>query len=392
MARRRKLTDRQIADLPRKPKRYIVTDPEQRSLFLRVPPTGPITYTAIVKTHGKQTWKAIGTTDDLKIDDAREKTREVIKRVKAGKPPIEPPKAAPQSVAMVARNWLRRVVDENRHRTAVEKHRVVERYIIPHIGQYDFVELRRSDIALLLDRIQDDHGQQMADSVLAVLRAIAGWLQSRDDSYRMPFTKGMRRTPRQQHSRSRILSDDELRRVWNAAGDAGGFGAFVRVLLLTAQRRAKVLQLRWADIDANGVWHIPSVEREKGNAGRLQLPQIALDIIEAQPKFAASPFVFAIQPLSLSRAKRKLDQAAGVTDWRLHDLRRSARSLLARVGVQHEVAEAVLGHALPGITGVYNKYGYEAEKGHALRQLAALIERIAQGPTDNVVAMREAVS
>lgn len=392
MARRPKLTDRQIAALPRKPKRYIVTDPEQRSLFLRVPPAGPITYTAIVKTHGKQTWKALGTTDELKIDEAREKTREVVRRVKAGKPPVEPPKAAPQSVTMVAQNWLRRVVDENRHRTAAEKHRIVERYIVPHIGLHDFVDLRRSDIALLLDRIQDDHGRQMADSVLAVLRAIAGWLQSRDDSYRMPFTRGMRRTPKKQHARSRILSDGELRRVWLAAGEAGGFGAFVRLLLLTAQRRAKVLQLRWADIDNNGVWHIPSAEREKGNAGRLQLPQVAIGVIQAQPKFAGSPFVFAVSPLSLSRAKRKLDQAAGVTDWRLTDLRRTARSLLARAGVQHEVAEAVLGHALPGVTGIYNRHAYDAEKGHALRQLAALIEQIARGPTDNVIALREVVS
>src|SRR4029077_17659816 len=115
MARRPKLTDRQIAALPRKPKRYIVTDPEQRSLFLRVPPTGPISYTAIVKTHGKQTWKALGTTDELKIDEARETTRDVTNRVKAGRPPIEPPPPAPQSVAAVAENWLRRVVDENRY-------------------------------------------------------------------------------------------------------------------------------------------------------------------------------------------------------------------------------------------------------------------------------------
>jgi hypothetical protein len=70
MARRRRLTDRQIAGLPRKPKRYIVTDPEQRSLFLRVPPTGPVSFTVIVKTHGKQTWKALGTADELRIDEA----------------------------------------------------------------------------------------------------------------------------------------------------------------------------------------------------------------------------------------------------------------------------------------------------------------------------------
>jgi integrase len=390
MARRPKLSDRQIAALPRKSRRYILSDPEQRALYLRVPPSGPITYTAVVKVHGQQTWKAIGTTDEIGIDEAREKTREVIKRVKAGKPAVEPPKPAPQSVAAVAENWLRRVVNENRHRTAAEKQRIVKRYIVPHIGDRDFVELRRSDIALLLDHIEDNHGSQQADSVLSVLRAIAGWVQSRSEDYRPPFIRGMKRTPRSQHQRSRLLADDELRRVWHAAGEAGGFGAVVRLLLLTAQRRAKVLQLRWQDIDVNSVWNIPSAEREKGNPGRLQLPQAALDIIAAQPKLAGSPFVF--PSLSVGRAKQRLDDVAGVTGWRLHDLRRVARSLMARAGVCHEVAEAVLGHALPGVAGIYNRHAYDAEKAHALRELAALIERIVQGQADNVVAMREAVS
>jgi integrase len=392
MARRPKLSDRQIAALPRKPRRYILSDPEQRALYLRVPPAGPISFTAVVKVKGKQTWQVIGTTDELGIDEARERTREIVKRVKAGLPPIEPPKPTPQSVAAVAENWLRRVVDENRYRTAGEKHRIVERYIVPHIGDRDFVNLRRSDIALLLDRIQDDHGRQMADSVLAVLRAIAGWLQSRDDTYRMPFVKGMRRTPRQQHSRSRILSDEELRLVWQAAGEAGGYGVLVRILLLTAQRRSKVVQLRWQDIDANGVWNIRSVEREKGNAGRLQLPQVALDLIALQPKLAGSPLVFAVHPLSLGRAKRKLVEASGVTSWVLHDLRRTARSLMSRAKVQSEHAERVLGHVVGGVRGIYDRHEYFEEKAHALRKLAAEVERIVHGPADNVVAMREAVS
>jgi integrase len=390
MARRPKLSDRQIAQLPRRGSRYIIADPEQRSHYLRVPVSGPVVYTAVVKVHGKQTWKAIATADEIGIDEARERVREIVRRVKAGKPPIEPPKPAPQSVACVAENWLRRVVEAGRHRTAAEKRRIVERYIVPAIGDRDFVGLRRSDIALLLDRIEDKHGPQQADSVLSVLSAIAGWVQSRSEDYRPPFVRGMKRTPRSQHQRSRVLTDDELRRVWRAASQAGAFGAVVRLLILSAQRRAKVLELHWADVDADGIWTIPSAEREKGNPGRLRLPQVALDIIAAQPKLAGSSAVFPSQ--SVGRAKRQLDELAGVTEWRLHDLRRTSRSLMARAGVQHEVAEAVLGHALPGVAGIYNRHGYDAEKGHALRQLAALIERIVNPLADNVVAMREVVS
>jgi integrase len=395
MARRPKLTDRMIAQLPRRGARYLHADPEQPNLFLRVPPTGAASFTVIVKRRKhrasetdkrlEQVWHVVGDAGSMGIEEARGKAREAIRRVKAGLPPVEPPKPAPQTVAAVAHDWLTRVVDAERHRTAPERRRVVERYIVPHIGSLDFIALRRSDIARLLDTIQDEHGPQQADAVLSVLRAIASWVQSREDDYRPPFVRGMKRTPRSQHLRSRILTDDELRAVWLAANTG------VRLLLLSAQRTAKIVDMRWQDIDEHGVWHMPQAAREKSNAGRLQLPQAALDIIAAQPRLAGSLRVFAVNPLS-GQSKARLDRASGVSDWRLHDLRRTARSLMSRAGVQSEIAERVLGHVAGGVRGIYDRHSYDTEKGHALAQLAALIERIVNPPTDNVVAMHEAVS
>jgi integrase len=90
-----------------------------------------------------------------------------------------------------------------------------------------------------------------------------------------------------------VLDDTEIRRVWKAAEQAGTFGGLIRLLLLTAQRRDKVTSMRRADISDDGVWEIPTAPREKGHAGALRLPPIALDIIKAQPRFASTPFVFA---------------------------------------------------------------------------------------------------
>src|SRR5262249_171606 len=145
--RRRGLTDKQLAGLPRKPKRYIVSDPEQRWHYVRVPPQGPIVFTAVARgPYGRQIWAALGTTADLKINQARDMAREAIRRIKEGKPAIEPPAPKPQSVAMVVDNWLRRHVDKNKLRTAGELSRVVDRYILPYWADRNFVELRRSDI------------------------------------------------------------------------------------------------------------------------------------------------------------------------------------------------------------------------------------------------------
>ena len=108
----------------------------------------------------------------------------------------------------------------------------------------------------------------------------------------------MRANPKAR-ARSRILDDDELRALWAAAEANGVFGAFVRVALLTGQRREKVLAMRWEDIK-DGEWIIPTDKREKNTAGSLVLPQAALDIINAQPRFACNPYVFAGMAASLA--------------------------------------------------------------------------------------------
>lgn len=393
--RREVLTDKQVAAIKRKPKRYIKADPEQRGLYLRVPAEGPIVFAAVARDpYGKQIWATLGTTADLKIDEARERAREAIRRIKDGLEAIEAPKPKPESVAEVAENWLRRHVEKNKHRTAPEMRRQVEKYILPYWRDRIFVEIRRGDVTALLDMIEDKHGPAMADAILTTLSSIAGWVQKRNDDYVPPFVRGMRRVPTHIHNRSRMLSDDELKRVWDATGEMGQFGAFVRLLLLTAQRRDKVANVRWDDIDTKGVWTIHTEEREKGNPGTLQLPKQALDIIEAQPRFVGNPYVFAGKDGHAlrrnSNSKIKIDEKCGVKDWRLHDLRRTARSLMARAGVSSEHAERVLGHAIDGVEGTYNRHAYHAEKADALRKLATLVERIVDPPTENVLELRAA--
>jgi integrase len=393
--RREGLTDKQVAGMRRRAKRYTTPDPEQRGLYLRVPPEGPIVFAAVARNpYGKQIWATLGTTADLEIDAARERAREAIRRIKDGQEAIEAPKPKPESVAEVAENWLRRHVEKNRHRTAAEMRRQVEKYVLPYWRDRVFVEIKRRDVTALLDMIDDKHGPAMADAILTTLRSIAGWVQKRDDDYSPPSVRGMKRVPKEDHNRSRMLNDDELRRVWNAAGETGQFGAFVRLLLLTAQRRDKVANLRWDDLDAKGVWTIRTEEREKGNPGRLKLPKQALDIIEARPRFVGNPYVFAGKSSQAlvrnSGAKKRFDAECGVRDWRLHDLRRTARSLMSRAGVLSEHAERVLGHAIEGVKGTYDRHDYDAEKAEALRKLAALVERIVSPPAENVVALEHA--
>jgi integrase len=193
-------------------------------------------------------------------------------------------------------------------------------------------------------------------------------------------------------ARDRILSDDEIRAVWNACTGMNTFGALVRVLLLTGQRKDKLATLRWPDI-VDGVWTVATEEREKGNIGKVKLPQLALDVIAAQPR-TSSAYVFSSRggPFSsFSQCKAALDKKvpADMPGWVLHDLRRTARSLMSRIGVHDSHAERVLGHAIGGVKGVYDRHPYFTEKSEALQKLAVCIEQIINPPsTTNVVELR----
>jgi integrase len=166
--------------------------------------------------------------------------------------------------------------------------------------------------------------------------------------------------------------------VWNATDPATSYGGIVRMLLLTAQRLDKVASMRWEDLKGD-VWTIRTEDREKGNAGELVLPGLAMEVIKARKP--AEGFVFPSRGGSRlggwNKYKRKLDRDSGVTSWVLHDLRRTARSLMSRAGVSPDHAERVLGHAIPGIKGVYDVHEYRDEKAHALEALASLLNTLA---------------
>jgi integrase len=179
------------------------------------------------------------------------------------------------------------------------------------------------------------------------------------------------------------LSDEEIRKVWNAA--EGNYGRLVRFALLIAQRFAKVTHIRWEDIDGN-VWTIPSTKRGKGTGEVLKLPPLAMEMLGKRGEGLVFPTPWG-KAFSNGRDKAKLDAMSGVTGWRFHDLRRTARSLMSRAGVRPDIAERVLGHAVPGVGGIYDRHSYDAEKADALAKLAGLLSLILNPPANNVVGM-----
>lgn len=314
------------------------------------------------------------------------------------------PAPEPETFERVAESFMVQHVRKKELRSAAETQRILDKYLYPKWRDREFASIRRRDVAKLLDEIEERAPVQ-ADRVLAVLSKLCSWYQARDEDYISPIVRGMRRTDPSERARDRVLGDNEelgdaeLRIFWEACEGAGTFGAFCRFALLTGQRRGKVLSLRRADIGRDGVWTIPAEAREKSNAKRLKLPAMALEIIKAQSEREDNAFVFAgrsDRPINgMTKDKARLDAAIAkanegepIPHWTVHDLRRTAKSLMARAGVRPDISERVLGHAIAGVEGVYDRHPYDREKAEALKRLASLITRIVTPPMGNVIPIK----
>jgi integrase len=332
----------------------------------------------------------------LSLKEARDKAHEILSQVAKGDDPAAAKRkartATNDTFGAIAESYLR--IGAKELRSAALYRRTLERLVLPELGKLPIGEIRRSQIASLLDDIVERNGEVMADLTLAIVRRVFTWHATRDDHFVSPLTRGMARSNPQKRARSRILTDDELSTVWKATGKPDDlFGAYVRFLLLTAARRDEATEMSRSEIK-DGVWTIPASRYKTGVDTDIPLSAAALEVLEALPRIGPDKYVFTrdgARPFQgHSSAKERLDKACGFSDWVIHDLRRTARSLMSRAGVSSDIAEQCLGHKLPGVRAIYDRHRYLEEKRHAFEAVAALIDRIVNPPADNVVAIGQA--
>lgn len=257
----------------------------------------------------------------------------------------------------------------------------LERWIFPELGALQVRKLKRSDVIRLVDDVSKQSGPAMARQVFSVLRRVLNWYAAREDDFNSPIQPGMARdVVASAKARDRVLDDDELRAVWRATeGNSWPFGSLVRFLLLTAARRSEAQEMRWAEVNGETRdWVLP-VSRNKVRRGLVRpLSALALAILNDLPRNGEYVFTKAGRfPIgNISKRKRLLDEASGVSGWTLHDLRRTARSLMSRAGVTERHAEECLGHVQGGVRATYDRHKYYDEKKRAYEALAAQIGRI----------------
>jgi integrase len=287
----------------------------------------------------------------------------------------------------IAEEFLRRVGSGLR---TLNQRRADLELLYPDLGRQPVDQIRRGQYTRVLDRVADERGLVRADRALAALKRLLSWHSERSD-FVSPLGRGGRRVKPADLARDRVLTnpennDDELRRIWTAA-ETHPFGAFVRFTLLTACRRGESAGLRRSELSEDGrTWTIPWQRHKSGYRKKhdilIPLSAMAQAIIAAQP--VLGDYVFSAdgtRPLGgFDTRKADFDKVAGVRGYRLHDLRRTSRTLLSRAGVGADIAERCLGHAIGGVRGIYDKHDYEKEKAAAFEALAQTILNIVRPP------------
>jgi integrase len=327
--------------------------------------------------------RAIGVYGAITLEAARTKAREWLELIGSGTDPQqELARKREQTFQAISEQYFLRKARDHRSKAWVEA--TLVRLVYPILGPRPIEGINRSDIVRLLDRIEDERGPAMATSVLSILSRVMNFHASRTDEFRSPIVRGMGRGASQ--ARSRILNDDELRAIWKATDDSV-FGALLRFILLTATRRNEAAHMRWAELN-DRVWIIPAARYKTNHDHLIPLSRLAFSALPARNgEFVFSGRKGAIG--SYERRKAMIDEASGVSDWVIHDLRRTARSLLSRAGIVADHAERCLGHVIGGVRGIYDRHEFYEEKGHAFEALAAQVQRIIDPHSKtNVVEIR----
>jgi len=420
-AQRAVFTDRYLRSLRPAPlgKRIVHWDAAKPSFGCRITDRGVVSFFVMRRMHGKSqpVRVVLGRYPDITLAKARKLAAAALGDLVSGVHPKEREREERLAHAKRQVNTFAALADEFIRRPAAAKQRTaddiaktIKRHLLPRWGTRIASEIKRSDVIAMLEEIDRKSGPYMAARALALASSIyrfgitreLGNIESNPCQFIKPSEFVGTMAPRQ-----RVLTDAEIALLWRATqgqirnGVESTYpgGPFARLLLLTAVRRNEAAHMTWnevGDLD-NALWVIPAHRTKSGAPHEVPLSGMAVDLLKSLPRFAGD-FVFSAKggraPIKgFGKFKDTIDARAaeqappGLGDWRFHDLRRTARTNLASLGVSPFIAELILGHAQKGVHGVYDVYRYQAEKREALERWAHKVRDIVEPPPRNVTRL-----
>ena len=398
------LTDPGIGKIGRAPKgkRAERFDAGAPGLCLRVTDNGVKSWSVYYRLDGKHQRITIGTWPEVGVAEARECAREIKGQAKVGVDPKAVKEAdeteahaaqeeARKTFGAVAEKYIKR--ECSKLKRGHEYEAAIRRELLPAWGTHFMTDLRRLHLSELTDVFLDAGRPMAAYRVHEIVKRIFNWAVERGEIEASPFAT--MKPPVSKVIRDRVLAPDEIKAVWETWDEMDyPFGPLGQLLLTTAQRLNEVARMQWAEVNTDtAVWTIPAERTKSGRDMEVPLSSLALDILKALPRFTEGGHVFTttsgVRPVSgFSKMKARTDGLSDVTGWRLHDLRRTARTGLAELGVPEIIAEKVLNHAERNVLAkIYNRHEYADEKRDALERWARRLNEILEPPPENVVRL-----
>lgn len=386
------LTDMAIRKLVARPgQRVELFDKKVPGFAVRATSTGVKSFVLFYRHQGNLRRVTLGRYPVLSLIEARGKAWGILNQSSRGEDP-KPKKvdhAAADSFTAAVEQFARlHCAQHNRISTAKETVRLLRVNFEQPWGGRELQTISKGDINAVLDRLVEAGKGSPANHALAAIRKFFNWCVARNLLAVSPCA-GITK-PVTTRARDRVLDDQELKRIWHAVDGSGiPFEPIVKLLLLTGQRRGEVTAMQWRELDLeNRIWSIPAERTKSNRAQSLPLTTAARSILLTIPRFS-DVYVFPAYGREdgifsgFGKSKRKLDSVSGVTGWTLHDLRRTAATGLARLGVAPHVIERILNHTsytLGGVAGIYNRFGYEPEMRAALDLWSSHVAKLIATP------------
>jgi integrase len=397
------LTARTIETVKPGRQRREIPDRRMPGLYLVLQPSGAKSWAVRYRHAGTPRKHTLGSYPAIDLKSARALASKALRAVAEGRDPGREKaqeRGAPDTVEAVAAQFLdRHCKRSNRPSTAEATERQLRLYVLPRWRGRLARDITRRDVLDVLDRVVDAGKPIAANRVLAAVRKMFAWAVSRDIIAASPCA-GVK-PPAAERSRDRILTDHELRNVWQAADKplGGPFGALVKLLILTGQRRDEVAGMKWSEIDLEArLWTLPPERVKNDEKHEVPLSAAAVAVLQALPRIGERFLLTSngTSPSSgYSKGKRRLDALLppDMPGWRLHDLRRTTASGMGRLGINLPVIEKVLNHSsgsFAGIAGIYQKHTFAEEKRRALDAWGAfVIDLGSDRPRRNVVRLHK---
>jgi integrase len=389
-----KLTSKAVENIKPIATRQEIPDGLLPGLYLIVQPSGARSWAVRYRHNGRPRKHTLGPFPTIDLKSARTLGTKVLRAAAEGRDPTgERQEQRANTVEQVVAQFLAKHGQRRyRPRMFAEAQRLLKQNVVAHWGKQPIASVTRKQLRDMLDRLVANDTPMLANRVHSVTRKLFSWAVEQEIIEVSSFV-GLK-APAEEKSRDRILSDQELRAVWQAASQMGVYGGLVRALILTGQRRGEIAGLTWDETDLDKRLISLPRERVKNNrAHEIPLSPQAVSLIEALPR-NSEQYVFSLDGgpiINFARLKERLDKLCGVQNWTVHDLRRTAASGMARLGVGLPVIEKVLNHvsgSFAGIVGIYQRHDFAGEKRAALEKWADHVSTIVTGKAAKVVRLR----